>query len=141
MTNNNDRSHSLYNIELVQDITPETAANYSGGASRLGLGSSVRFDSEAIGSDIVLHKDPNAKGQKLGISRASVGEVINIGELLDGKESTFNDTVSSITVNKGNWQFFTNVGGGDTGLLAPGNYNLGSSNDRITSVKFSGSSR
>jgi Beta/Gamma crystallin len=123
------QSNSLYNIKFVRDISSETAANYNGGAE-LVLGNTNTF------ADIVLHKDTNAKGQKLGVDSPG-GEIINIGVFPDGSETTFNDTVSSITVNKGAWQFFTDSGAsGDTGFLTPGRtYNLGANNDAITSIR------
>lgn len=141
MTKINNQSNSLHNINFVQDITPETAVNYSGGAVSIGAAGPT-FDSAAVGADIILHKDPNGQGQALGLSldvltaNGAASEDINIGLLPDGGETTFNDTVSSITVNRGTWQFFTDVGGGDTGFLAPGTYNLGANNDAITSVRL-----
>jgi hypothetical protein len=143
MTKINNQSNRLDTINFVQDITPKAAANYSGGAVSIGAAAPT-FDSNAIGSDIVFHKDPNGQGQKLGLSGSVLnannagGEFVNIGVLPGGGESTFNDTVSSITVNRGTWQFFTDAEGGDTGFLAPGNYNLGANDDAITSVKFIG---
>lgn len=125
----------------MQDITSEAAANYSGGAVSIGAAGPT-FDSAATGADIIFHKDPNGQGQSLGLSgdvltaNGAAGEFVNIGLLPDGGESTFNDVVSSITVNRGTWQFFTDDGGGDTGFLAPGSYNLGANDDAITSVKL-----
>ncbi|WP_019507678.1 beta/gamma crystallin-related protein [Pleurocapsa sp. PCC 7319] len=127
MSKINNQSNRLYNINFVQDITPETAANYSGGAN-------FSFDSLAEG-EILLYKDPDATGQRLGVSGADIGEVINIGLDSNGNETTFNDTVSSIVVNEGTWRFYTNVGEGDTGVLAPGGYNLGANDDAITSIE------
>ncbi len=129
MSKNNNQSNSLYNLEFVQDISPESAANYSGGAEFV-LGTTNDF------ADIVLHKDPDAQGQKLGINSPG-GEEINIGLFPDGSETTFNDTVSSITVNEGGWQFFTDAGGGgNTGVLTAGvTYNLGENDDAITSIR------
>ncbi|HEY9769948.1 MAG TPA: hypothetical protein V6C71_15885 [Coleofasciculaceae cyanobacterium] len=141
MSKINTQSNSLHNIEFVQDISSETAASYSGGAVSIGAAGPT-FDSSAIGADIVFHKDPNGQGQALGLSgdvltaNGAAGEFVNIGVLPDGGETTFNDTVSSIIVNRGTWQFFTDDGGGDTGFLAPGSYNLGANDDRITSVKL-----
>jgi hypothetical protein len=141
MSKINNQSNSLYSIEFVQNISPETSASYSGGAVTVGV-AAPQFDSAAVGSDIVLYKDSDLQGQSMGLSgqvleaNVGVGEFVNIGLLPDGGESTFNDTVSSITVNRGTWQFFTDDEGGDTGFLAPGNYNLGANNDRITSLKL-----
>jgi hypothetical protein len=125
MTKINNQSNFLDSIEFVQDISPESAANYSGGADFL-------FG----GGDIVLHKDPNGQGQSLGINSPG-DEEINIGLFPDGFETTFNDTVSSITINEGIWQFFTDEGlqGDTTGSLPPGfTYNLGANDDAITSA-------
>ncbi|MEO0014538.1 MAG: hypothetical protein RLZZ535_2927 [Cyanobacteriota bacterium] len=130
MTKINNQSNRLDNINFVQDISPESAANYSGGADFV-LGSTEDF------ANVVLHKDPNAQGQKLGIN-SSGGETINIGLFPGGSETTFNDTVSSITVNEGGWQFFTDDGGrGDTtgALVAGFTYNLGANDDAITSIR------
>lgn len=143
MSKINNQSNRLDNINFMQDITPEAAANYSGGGATVGAGAPT-FDSNAIGADIIFHKDPNGQGQALGLSggvlaaNGLTGEFVNIGLLPDGGETTFNDTVSSITVNSGTWQFFTDDGGGDTGFLAPGRYNLGANDDAITSVQFLG---
>ncbi len=143
MTNINNQSNPLDNIEFVQDISSETAATYCGGAVSIGAAGPT-FDSNAIGADIIFHKDPNGQGQALGLSsfvltaNGAGGEFVNIGVNPDGTETTFNDTVSSITVNSGTWQFFTDDGGGDTGILAPGTYNLGANDDAITSVRFLG---
>jgi hypothetical protein len=138
----NNQSNSLDSIKFVQDISPETAVNYIGGGIVSIGAAGPTFDSNAIGADIVFHKDPNGQGQKLGLSgdvltaNRAAGEFVNIGVLPNGGETTFNDTVSSITVNRGTWQFFTNADDGDTGFLAPGNYNLGANDDAITSIKL-----
>lgn len=108
MSKINNQSNSLFNLEFVQDISPETAADYSGGAGFVFDGS----------GDIVLHKDPGQQGQSLGIIDAQGTEEINIGMFADGSETSFNDTASSFTVNAGTWQFFTDSGlGGNTGIL------------------------
>lgn len=128
MSKINTQSNSLYDIEFVQDINHETAANYSGGISFVsGPGNDF--------ANIVLHKDPNGQGLNIGINGA-VDETANIGLFSDGIETTFNDTVSSITINEGVWQFFTDDGlvGDTTGPLPPGSYNLGANDDAITSV-------
>lgn len=125
----NNQSNRLDNINFVQDISPETAANYSGGADFI-FGSSTEF------ADIVLHKDPNGTGQAMGIN-APVGELVNIG-LFPGGETTFNDVVSSITTQFGTqWQFFENADGtGNTGIasLDNGVTNLLENDDKITAI-------
>lgn len=127
MTKINNQSNSLDNIKFVQDISPESAANYSGGADFVFGG----------GGDIILHKDPDGQGQNMGIVNAEIGEVINIGLFSNGSETSFNDTVSSITTNVGAWQFFTDDGArGDTGVVVAGGIaNLGANDDAITSIR------
>jgi hypothetical protein len=129
MTKIDNQSNSLDSIEFVQDISPETAANYSGGAKFF-------FGKATNSTAIVLHKDSDGKGQAMGIN-APVGELINIGVFPDGSETSFNDSVSSITTRKGTWQFFTDAdGGGNTGVVAAGGIaNLGENNDAITGIK------
>ena len=109
MSKINNQSNSLYNIEFVQDISHETAANYSGGAD---------FTFDGTG-DIVLFKDPGQQGQRIGYLNTAIGESINVGLFPDGTDTTFNDTASSFIVNEGTWEFSTDVdGGGNTGILA-----------------------
>jgi multidrug efflux pump subunit AcrA (membrane-fusion protein) len=93
MSKIDNQSNSLYSIEFVRDISSEAAANYSGGADFF-------VDNTNDFANIVLHKDSDAQGQKLGIDSPG-GEEVNIGLFPDGTETTFNDTVSSITVNEG----------------------------------------
>lgn len=126
MSKINNQSNRLDNINFVQDITPETAANYSGGISYV-FGNDI-----GDRADVVLYKDPGQQGQQIGIN-AAPGESTNIG-LANGRDTTFNDEVSSIRVNRGSWQFFadTNLGGNTTGVLAPGRYSLGINDDEIT---------
>ncbi|MGL5939210.1 MAG: hypothetical protein ACRC2S_02300 [Waterburya sp.] len=126
MSKINNQSNSLYNIDFVQDIAPESAANYSGGAEFF-------FGDATNSTDIVLHKDPEGQGEAMGIN-APVGELVNIG-LFPGGETTFNDNVSSITTREGTWQFFTDAdGGGNTGIVTPGLVNLGE-NDEISAIR------
>lgn len=89
--------------------------------------------------DVILHKDPDGTGLTMGVNAATDDGVPNIG-FSDGQgggfETTFNDTVSSITILRGAWQFFddSNYRGDTTGRLDPGSYNLGHMNDKITSA-------
>ena len=83
MFKNHDRSHSLSDIKGVQDITPETAANCSGGRG-------FRFGPNP---DVILYKNPNGKGASLNINAATGDGIPNVGD-------DFNDRVSSIRVKR-----------------------------------------
>ncbi|MGL5076184.1 MAG: beta/gamma crystallin-related protein [Waterburya sp.] len=126
MSKINNQSNSLYNIDFVQDISPETAADYSGGAGLV-------FDGTG---DIVLHKDAGQQGAPLGVVDAEIGEDVGISAFADGRSTGFNDQVSSFTVNEGTWQFFTEAGlEGNSGFLNPGTVgDFGENNDAITSI-------
>jgi hypothetical protein len=131
MTENNDRSHSLYNIELVQDITPETAVSYSGGAARVNDGNGD--------PDVILFTQDNFDGAPLNLN-ASIGDgFANIG-FQDGQggggSTFFNDNVDSIEIKRGRWQFFGDAGfkGESTRIVGPGKYNDLPGTSRITSA-------
>ena len=145
MHKSNNESHSLSNIEGVQDITQETAANYSGGAGYLN----------SSDPDVILHKDPNGMGDSLNVNAAIADTLSNIGTN-DGNggggDNGFNDQTSSITILRGTWRFYTEANT-TTNLptnwfetinaplnqitipLGPGRYNLGANNDAITSAE------
>lgn len=137
MSKINNQSKSLHNIEFVQDISPESAANYSGGAGFLN----------SADPDVILHKDINGQGGSLNLNAAIGDGLTNIGTN-DGNggggDNGFNDQTSSITILRGNWQFGDNTGnaadtlgiilGQETDILGPGTYNLGANNDRISSA-------
>lgn len=121
---------SLYNIEAVEEISPESAANYTGGKGYLN----------GKDPDVILHKDPNAKGLTLNVNAAVNDGVSNIGFTNgdgSGLPTAFNDQTSSITIKRGVWQAFdgTNFRGDTTGSLKPGTYKLGHMNDKISSLK------
>lgn len=127
MSNINNKN--LFAIDAVQDLDNETAATCSGGVAYLYSGD----------PDVILHKDPNGQGQSLNANASTGDGISNIGFTSGngsgGQETTFNDSVSSITILRGTWSFFQNdnYGGDTTGLLGPGTYNLGHNDDRITS--------
>jgi Beta/Gamma crystallin len=134
MTKINNQSNPLDNINLVQDITPETAANYSGGVGRI--------DDRNNDPDIIMYRDPNGDGRdgSIGINAAIGDGIPNIGfkDGVSGGGSTgLNDRVSSIRILRGSWNFFDDSnfsGQQSTGILRPGNYNLPANDDRITSA-------
>ena len=111
-----------------EELDNETAAACSGGVAYL-YGSNP---------DVILHKDSNGQGQSIGANASTGDGIRNVG-FSDGKgggfNTTFNDTVTSITIKRGSWQFFddSNYGGDTTGRLGPGSYQLGHMNDKITS--------
>ena len=85
MSKINTESNSLYNIEFVQDITPETAANYSGGAVTV---TDVTLFSEAIN---------RSEGFSFGSNKA----------IEDLSEYGFDDATQSISNNNGQtWRFY-----------------------------------
>jgi hypothetical protein len=142
MTKNNDQSHSLYNIELVQDITLETAANYSGGAARINDGNG---DPDVILFENSLFNISNPfSGDRLNLN-ASIGDGFsNIG-FKDGQggggSTGFNDNSAAIVIERGRWQFFSDAGfkGKSSEILGPGEYDLASlastiGRDEITSA-------
>jgi hypothetical protein len=125
----NNQTQNLFALDTVQDLDNETAATCSGGLGYL----------YGPNPDVILHKDPDSRGQSMGVNARTNDGILFIGSS-DGKggglETTFNDTVSSITIKRGTWQFFDHYGykGDTTGRLGPGTYNLGHNNDRISSV-------
>ena len=126
MSKINNQSNSLDKVKFVRDIDTETAASYSGGEGFL----------YGRNPDVILYKGKNGTGQSLGLNAATGDGLRNFG--LNGSfETTFNDTVSSIRVRRGSWQFWRDSGyrGDTTGLLRPGKlYNLGYNNNELTSA-------
>ena len=126
---NINQTQDLFALDTVQDLDNETAATCSGGVGYL----------YGPDPDVILHKDPNLQGQSMGVN-ARTGDGIPFIGTSDGQgggfNTTFNDTVSSITIRRGSWQFFDHAGyrGDTTGRLGPGTYWLGHNNDRISSV-------
>ncbi|MBN4006228.1 beta/gamma crystallin-related protein [Nostoc sp. LPT] len=126
----NNNTLAQLNLSAVKEINDEVAANCSGGVGYL-------YSSDP---DVILYKDPDGQGLSLNVNAATGDGVPNIG-FADGQgggfETTFNDTVSSIRILRGSWQFFDNAGysGDTTGRLEPGVlYNLGFNDDKITSA-------
>ena len=121
---------SLDNIDFVQDLTPEAAANYSGGA--------VDWYADPNESDIILYENSPRGGNYRSIS-ATVGDGIPYLQYV-----AFNDETSSILIRNGTYAFYDD---GDyekelftlTAAFLPPNTarvrELTSSNDKITSVK------
>lgn len=125
----NNNTLAQLNLSAVKEINDEVAATCSGGVGYL-------YGSDP---DVILHKDPNLRGQAMGVNAATGDGIPNIGFSNGnggGLSTTFNDTVSSITIRRGSWQFFDNAGyrGDTTGRLGPGTYWLGHMNDKITSA-------
>lgn len=130
MSNINNKTQELFAIDVVQDLDNESAATCSGGEGF--------FNANLNNADVILYKDRDGQGLPLGINAATNDGLSNIG-IIPGSnlESTFNDTVSSIWVKRGVWDFFQDAhfGGDSTGPLQPGVlYNLGHNNDAITSA-------
>ena len=85
MSKINNQSQSLSNIKFIQDITPETAETYSGGASTSGL------------PDVILFSEPGRRGVSLGTNEA----------IADLSEFDFDNLTESITVeNSQTWRFY-----------------------------------
>ncbi|MBN3944552.1 beta/gamma crystallin-related protein [Nostoc sp. NMS9] len=107
MSNINNQTQDFYSIELVQDLSYETAAAISGGAA------------------LELYNDSNF-GKLLVQTNEGTGNVGN----------DVNDRITSIVVNEGVWRFFTDSQfRGLSADLGPGRYaNIGLGfSDSITS--------
>ena len=141
MLKNNDRSHSLFNIEGVRDINPEMAANYSGGISLEGArrapgGGLVG----GVDPDVILYSEKNRKGKSFRVNAATDDGIPNVGE-------GFNDLASSVVIKRGAWRFYENSrynevntesgtsSSGQQFTRGPGSYNLGANNNKITGLK------
>ena len=132
MPKSNNQSNSLFNIEFVQDISPETAANYSGGAGYLG----------SSDPDVILYKDDSLQGESLNLNAAIGDGLSNIGTN-DGNggggDNGFNDQATSMNIIRGQWELYVheNFGGEKfaLGSVGPGTYNLLGFTDSITSAK------
>jgi hypothetical protein len=82
MSQINNQSNSLYSIEFVQDISPETAASYSGGSSL---------------ADVTLSTVSNAEGDMFETNEA----------VADLSQVNFNDSTAFISVTNGQtWRFY-----------------------------------
>jgi len=95
---NINQTNNLYTIDTVQDLSQESAAAIQGGA------------------EIIVYRDADFRGNALKIRGDNAnGQYQFVG--------AFNNSISSIKVLSGTWQFFTNSD--RTGLaqtLGPGNY-------------------
>lgn len=83
MSKINNQSSSLYNIEFVQDVDHETAANYSGGSTV---------------ADVTLFSNPNSNSGEEFTTNKAVKNLADVG---------FNDATGFIAVNNGQtWRFY-----------------------------------
>lgn len=122
----NNQSNSLDSIKFVKDIDPQTAANYSGGEGRV--------NGAAFDPDVILHQHSGFEGERPHLN-AAIGDGISN---LKNHPGNFNDRTSSIRVERGKWEFFTDKDyrGESTGVLSLGWYELPDRfNDKITSAK------
>ena len=128
---NINQAQNLFALDTVQDLDDETAATCTGGAAYVN----------GPNPDLFLYKDPNGTGGSLGVNAATNDGIPNVG-------ADFNDKTSSITINRGVWEFYENAQynnkdsynpyvnrNGQSVVLGPGNYNLGANNEKITSIK------
>lgn len=111
MSNINNQTNNLYTIDTVQDLSQESAAAVQGGAA------------------LELYDDSNFR-KRLVSTDASTRNVGN----------RVNDRITSIVVNQGVWQFFTDSQyRGVSVTLRPGRYaNIGLGlipNDSISSYR------
>ena len=137
-----DRSNRLDKVNFVQNITSETAANYSGG--KVSLNNAQGTDTDALirgdDPDIILFEDANESGPELGVNVATNKGISDLGlvELVPG---SINDNISSFTVVRGRWRLFRDPGFRDAipRSYGPGVYNVPSGfNDQISSIRRAG---
>jgi len=111
MSNINNQTNNLYTIDTVQDLSLESAAAIQGGAA------------------VELYNDSNFRRPLVFTDRGTA----NVGERV-------NDRVTSIVINEGVWEFFTdsNFRGVSTRLKKGRYANIGLGlipNDSITSFR------
>jgi hypothetical protein len=83
MSKINNQSNSFHNIEFVQDISPEAAASYSGGAVTV--------------TDVTLTSEPSNQGLSFNTNKA----------IEDLSEFGFDDATAFIAVNNNQtWRFY-----------------------------------
>jgi hypothetical protein len=95
---NINQTNNLYTIDTVQDLSQESAAAIQGGA------------------EIIVYRDANFRGNALKLTGNNANSQYQF-------RGAFNNSISSIKVLSGTWEFFTNSD--RTGLaqtLKPGNY-------------------
>ena len=141
MSKINNQSNRLDNINFVQDIASETAANYRGGISLAGA-RRVRGGGlvGGVDPDVILYDGKNRRGRSVSVNAATNNGVLNLG--------SFNDDTSSVVIKRGVWEFYTdsdyNRGPKDGGIFSddgrsfargPGAYNLGANDDALSSLK------
>ncbi|MEH2165229.1 MAG: beta/gamma crystallin-related protein [Nostoc sp.] len=121
----NKKTLAQLNLSAVKELNDEVAATCSGGV----------FYKNSPDPDVVFYRDINFGGDRLGLNASTGDGDPNIG-IDNGSDNGFNDQASSIQIIRGSWNFFTdsNFQGQSTGVLGPGNYNLGANNDAITSA-------
>jgi hypothetical protein len=96
---NINQTNNLHTIDTVQDLSQESAAAIQGGA------------------EMIVYTDANFRGNSVRLSANDA----NTQRQLIGK---FNNSISSIKILSGTWQFFTNNDrSGLAQTLGPGNYN------------------
>jgi len=111
MSNINNQTNNLYTIDTVQDLSQESAAAIQGGAA------------------VELYDDSNFRKRLVSTNSGTP----NVGNRV-------NDRVTSIVINQGVWQFFTDSNfRGVSATLRPGRYaNIGLGiipNDSISSFR------
>jgi Beta/Gamma crystallin len=126
MTKINNQSNSLAQIEFVEDIDQEAAANYSGGVGRINDGKN--------NPDIILYEDANFQGRSIDINAETENGIYNLGK------ADFNDKTSSFKIIRGTWTLFSDRYEGSSITLGPGSYSglNPNDNDKITSVRRAG---
>ena len=140
MSKINNQSNRLDKINFVQDITSETAANYSGGVSLRGA-RRVRGGGlvGGVDPDVILYDGRNRTGRSFRVNAATNDGVLNFG--------SFNDDASSVLIRRGVWEFYSDsdynrgprAGFGSESRRSfargPGRYNLGANDNALSSLK------
>lgn len=138
MSKTNNQSNCLDKIDFVQDITPKNAANYSGGVSLEGAQEVARgLFINGSDPDIIVFQDANEGGRTLEVNAARNRGIGNF-DAVPGFGSLLDNQISSFTIRRGQWRFFTDkfYGGRASTRIGPGTYNLSSNwNDRISSFR------
>lgn len=86
MSQINNQSQSLYSIDFVQDVSPESASSYSGGAVTV--------------TDVTLSSQSSGKGFQFGSNKA----------IEDLRDFGFNDATAFVAVNNNQtWRFYEDI--------------------------------
>jgi Beta/Gamma crystallin len=124
MTKTSNKFNSLAQIEFVEDIDQETAANYSGGIGRINDGNN--------NPDVILYENGDFQGRSIYIN-AAVNDGIPV------LPADWNDKTSSIKIIRGTWEFYANggYGSGQVSTAGSGTYNrvAPGDNDTLSSLK------